>query len=113
MDESEKASLFEIKDYASLDKHPDLMLYKGCFDERSKQVKLEEKEEVNWDTTIFTQAEIQQKIEALREPGDLFFFYIARGTIYGGPLGMGAAVIELNPNHPARSRRNTAYTQLT
>jgi hypothetical protein len=30
---------------------------------------------------ILTQAEMQQKIEALREPGDLFFFYIARGTV--------------------------------
>jgi hypothetical protein len=99
------AKKVQVKDYASLDEHPDLMLYEGWFDERSKQVKLEEKKEVNWDTTIFTQAEIQQKIEALREPGDLVFFYMARGTVYGGPLGMGAAVIELNPNDPGTKHK--------
>jgi hypothetical protein len=81
------------------------MIYEGWFDERSKQVNLEEKKEVSWDTTIFTQAEIQQKIEALREPGDLVFFYMARGTVHGGPLGMGAAVIELNPNHAGKKQK--------
>jgi len=99
------AKKVQVKDYASLDEHPDLTLYEGWFDERSKQVKLEEKKQVNWDTTIFTQAEIQQKIEALREPGDLVFFYMARGTVYGGPLGMGAAVVELNPNHPDKKQK--------
>ena len=99
------AKKVQVKDYASLDEHPDLMIYEGWFDERSKQVKLEEKKEVNWDTTIFIQAEIQQKIEALREPGYLVFFYMARGTVYGGPLGMGAAVIQLNPDHPGKKQK--------
>jgi len=99
------AKKVQVKDYASLEEHPDLMLYEGWFDERSKQVKLEEKKQVNWDTPIFTQAEIQQKIEALREPGDLVFFYMARGTVYGGPLGMGAFVIELNPNYPGKTQK--------
>ncbi len=99
------AKKVQVKDYTSLDEHPDLMIYEGWFDERSKQVKLEEKKEVSWDTTIFTQAEIQQKIEALREPGELVFFYMARGTGHGGPLAMGAAVIELNPNHPGKKQK--------
>ncbi len=99
------AKKVQVKDYASLDEHPDLTLYEGWFDERSKQVKLEEKKQVNWDTPILTHAEIQQKIEALREPGDLVFFYMARGTVYGGPLGMGAAVIELNPNYPDKKQK--------
>jgi len=95
----------EVKDYTSLNEYPDLIIYEGWFDERSKQFKLEEKKRVNWDTTLFTQAEIQQKIEALMEPSDMVFFYMARGSGHGGPLGMGAAVVELNPNYPGKKQK--------
>ena len=105
-DESEAlAKKVQVKDYTSLDERPDLIIYEGWFDEGSKQVKLEEKKRVSWDTTIFTQAEIQQKIEALSEPGSTVFFYMARGSAHGGPLGMGAAVIELNPNYPGKKQK--------
>jgi hypothetical protein len=105
-DQSEAlAKRVQVKDYTSLGENSDLIIYEGWFDEVSKQVKLEEKKKVNWDTPIFTQAEIQQKIEALREPGELVFFYMARGTTHGGPLGMGAAVIELNPNYPGKKQK--------
>jgi len=104
-DESEAlAKRVQVKDYTSLDECPDLIIYEGWFDEGSKQVKLEEKKMIS-DTTIFTEAEIQQKIEALREPGDMVFFYMARGSAHGGPLGMGAAVIELNPNYPGKGQK--------
>ncbi len=99
------AKKVQVKDFTFLDEHPDLMLYEGWFDEGSKQVKLEEKKEVKWDTLIFSEAEIQQRIEALKEPGDRVFFYMARGTVYGGPLGMGAAVIELNPNPAGKKQK--------
>jgi len=66
---------------------------------------LEEKKKVNFDTPIFTQAEIQQKIEALKEPGNTALFYMARGVKSGGPLGMGASVIELNPNYPGKKQK--------
>jgi hypothetical protein len=105
-DESEAlAKKVEVKDYTSLDACPDLTIYEGWFDEGPKQVKLEEKKKVNWDTTIFTQAEIQQKIEGLSEPGSTVFFYTARGGKHGGPLGIGAAVIELNPNYPGKKQK--------
>jgi len=105
-DDSEAiAKKVQVKDYTSLDERPDLIIYEGWFDERSKQVKLEEKKKVSWDTTIFTQAEIQQKIEALSERGSTVFFYMARGSAYGGPLGMGAAVVELNPNYPGKKQK--------
>jgi hypothetical protein len=105
-DDSEaQASQVQVKDYTSLDEHPDLIIYEGSFDEKSKQVKLEEKKKVTWDTPIFTQAEIQQKIEALREPGELVFFYMASGSAHGGPLGMGAGVVELNPNYPGKKQK--------
>jgi hypothetical protein len=111
-DESEAlAKKVQVKDYTSLDEYPDLIIYEGHFDEGSKQVKLDEKKKINWDTSIFTQAEIQQKIEGLSEPGSTVFFYTARGGKHGGPLGMGAAVIELNPNYPGKKQKKyTIYT---
>ena len=105
-DESEaKARKAEVKDYTSFNENPDLIIYEGWFDEGAKQVKLEEKKKVNWDTPIFTEAEMQQKIEALKEPGDMVFFYVARGGKNGGPLGMGASVIELNPSYPGKKQK--------
>jgi len=105
------AKQVEVKDYTSLDECPGLILYEGWFDEGAKQVKLEEKTKVNWDTPIFTQVEIQQKIESLKEPGNTIFFYTARGGKHGGPLGMGAAVIELNPDFPGQKQKKyNVYT---
>ena len=105
-DDSEAiARKVQVKDYTSLDECPDLIIYEGWFDEKAKQVKLEEKKKVNWDTPIFTQAEIQQKIEAISEPGSAVFFYTGKGGKHGGPLGMGASVIELNPNYPGKKQK--------
>lgn len=95
----------QVKDYTSLDECPELVIYEGWFDEGSKQVKLEEKKKVGWDTPVFTQAEIEQKIEALSEPGGTVFFYRARGSAHGGPFGMGASVIELNPSYPGKKQK--------
>jgi len=105
-DESEAlAKKVTVKDYTSLDEHPDLIIYEGSFDEASKRVELEEKKKLISDTTIFTEGEIQQKIEALTEPGSTVFFYTARGPRHGGPLGMGAAIVELNPNYPGKKQK--------
>jgi len=48
------AKKVQVKGYASLDQHPDLIIYDGWFDDWSKQVELEEKKRVTSDTTIFT-----------------------------------------------------------
>jgi hypothetical protein len=105
-DDSEAiAKKVKVKDYTSLDECPDLIIYEGWFDVGAKQVKLEEKKKVNWDIPIFTKAEIQQKIEALKEPGSTVFFYTARGIKSGGPLSKGAAVVELNPNYPGKKQK--------
>ena len=105
------AKKVQVMDYTSLDNCPDLIIYEGWFDEGAKQVQLDEKKKVNWDTPLFTQAEIQQKIEALKEPGNTVFFYTARGGKHGGPLGMGAAIIELNPNYPGKKEKKyNVYT---
>jgi hypothetical protein len=100
-----KAKKVEVTAYTSLDERPDLIIYEGWSDDGAKQVKLEEKKKVNWDTPIFTQAEIQQKIEALKEPGSTVFFYTNRGGKHGGPLGMGAVVVEFNPNYPGKKEK--------
>jgi hypothetical protein len=111
-DESEAlAKKVQVKDYTSLDGRTDLIIYEGWFDEGSKQVKLEEKKRVSSDTPIFTEAAIRQKIETLKEPGSTVFFYMAVGSKHGGPLGMGAAVIELNPNYPGKKQKKyNVYT---
>ncbi|MFH0914741.1 MAG: hypothetical protein V1849_05605 [Chloroflexota bacterium] len=111
-DESEAmAKKVQVKDYTTLNEHPDLILYEGWFDEGSKQVKLEEKKRISSETKLFTQAEIQQKIEGLTEPGSTVFFYQARGAAHGGPLGMGAAVVELNPNYPGKKQKRYIVSQ--
>ena len=105
-DDSEAlAKKVQVKNYTSLDERPDLIIYDGWFDEESKQVKLEEKNKANLDTTIFTEAEILEKIEALKGPGSTVFFYMASGGTHGGPLGIGAAVIELNPDYPGKHQK--------
>ncbi|MBI2830876.1 MAG: hypothetical protein HYX79_01300 [Chloroflexi bacterium] len=57
------------------------------------------------DIVILTQNEIQQKIETLKEPGSTVFFYLGAGPSGGGPLGRGAAVVELNPGYPAKKQK--------
>jgi len=100
-----EAKKVQVKDYTSLDEYPDLIVYEGWFDEVSKKVELEEKKEVISDVPILTEGEIQQKIEGLSEPGSTVFFYMAKGPKRGGPLAMGAAVIELNPSYPGKKQK--------
>jgi len=111
-DEAEaEAREMQIKDYTSLDGHPELILYEGWFDEQSKGVELEEKKKVIFDTPLFTEIEILRKIEALTEPGSTVFFYQARGPAVGGPLGRGAAIVELNPDYlTKKGRKYIIYT---
>jgi hypothetical protein len=105
-DESEAlARKVQVNDYTTLDGHAELVLYEGWFDEASKQVELLERRKVNWDTTIFTEPEIRQKIEALSQPGSTVFFYMAQGPTHGGPLGMGASVIELDLGYDGNHKK--------
>ena len=105
-DESEAlAKKVNIENYISLDEHPDLIGYEGWFDPKSKRLGLVEKKRISSDTTIFTEAEILKKIEELSEPSSMVFFYMARGGSHGGPLGMGATVVELASNHAGEKKR--------
>ncbi|MBI4267083.1 MAG: hypothetical protein HY668_01795 [Chloroflexi bacterium] len=105
-DESEAgARKVPVKSYISLDERSDLIIYEGWFDEGAKCVELEEKKKVVWDTPILSEAEIRQKIEGLSQPGSTLFFYLGASPNWGGPMGRGAAVIELNPNYPGKGQK--------
>jgi len=105
-DDSEaEARKVKVNDYTTLNDHPELILYEGSFDETVKKVELQEKKKVQWDTPISTEAEIREKIEALNQPGSTVFFYMAAGSAHGGPLAMGAAVIELNADYPGKKQK--------
>ncbi len=105
-DESEAhAKKVDVKDYTSLTEHPNITLFEGAFEEGTKQVRLEEKKKGNFDAPIFSEIEIREKIDALAQPGSTVFFYLGRGCSHGGPLGMGAAIVELNPNYPGKKQK--------
>lgn len=57
------------------------------------------------DTTIYTQQEIQDKIDGLKEPGNTVFFYLGAGPSDGGPLGRGCCIVELNPGFPGKKQK--------
>lgn len=99
------ANKIQVKDYTTLDEHQNLIVYDGSFNEESKEVKLAEKKKAFQETTIFTQDEIQQKIEALSEPGSTVFIYMARGPSNGGPLGRGCAIVELVPQVAGKKQK--------
>lgn len=62
-------------------------------------------EQPKQEVTILTEAQIQQKIEELSQPGSTVFFYLSGSPASGGPLGHGAAVIELNPDYPGKDEK--------
>jgi len=109
-DESEVAARqLTVKDYLTLEQHPELTLFFGWYDEAAKLVKLEQKKKLP-QTKIFSETEIKQKIEALSEPGSLVLFFQAKGPQWGGPLGRGAAIVELNPTYPGKGKKYNIYT---
>jgi hypothetical protein len=100
-----------VKDYTTLDEHPELTLYDGTYNDASKKAELRAKKKFEWDIPFLTEPEIKAKIEALSQPASSVFFYMARGGTHGGPLGMGAAVIELNPSYAdKKGKKYNIYT---
>jgi hypothetical protein len=106
------SSSTKIKDYTTLDQYPQLILFEGWFNKESKKVELEEKR-VTPKVTIYTEKEIQQKIEALTEKENKTHFYLASSPASGGPLGRGAALVELNPNYPAKGQKKYILTAVS
>jgi hypothetical protein len=100
-----KAKGIKIENFLTLNEHPDLILYEGWVDEATKRTELIEKKKVNLETRIYDEGEIAEQIEAMQTPGSTVFFYQARGPGHGGPLGMGAAVVELNPKYDGKKEK--------
>lgn len=103
-----------VNNYISLDAAPDLIFYEGFYTEKSKNTspkcELVQKKKADFNIELLTKEQIQAKIEALREPGSSFFIYLSAGPGSGGPLGRGAAIIELLPTIPGKKPRYTIYT---
>ena len=105
------AHRIQMVNYTTLDNHPEVILYEGSFNEATNEVKLTEKRKFNPETPIYTKEELAKKIDTLTEPGSTIFFYQSRGISSGGPLGKGAAVVELNPDYPQKSNKKyNVYT---
>ena len=100
-----EANRIKIADYNTFDTRPDLVIWEGWFDEDSKKVELEEKNKAVWLTTFPSKEEIQQKIEAMTEPGSELSFYVNKGSGLGGPLGKGACVVELTPQVEGKKKK--------
>ncbi len=97
----------KVKDYASLDAFPNLILYEGWFDAESAKVELAEKAKsaVSEDETIYTHGQIWKAIAQLTKPGSTVFFFLGASPASGGPLSRGAALVELNPDFTGKKRR--------
>ena len=123
------AKKVKVKNYTSLDSDPDLILYQGWFDKVSMEVHFEENKPMSVPVTveaatatsagatppassevqIFTEQEILQKIIGLSGPSSTVFFYLTRGPASGGPLGRGAAIVELNPDYPGKKQKRYIF----
>lgn len=97
----------QVKDFTTLEGHPELLMYEGTFNSATGVVQLEEKKKPEYDIKLFTQDEIKQKVEALAEPGSSVMFFMAAGPNSGGPLGRGCAIVELNTG---KGKKYNVYT---
>jgi len=98
------AKNIKIKDYTSLDKNPELILFEGWFDKEAKKVELVEKRIIP-KVEIYTEAQIRQQIEQMTEPGSKIHIFLSASPASGGPLGRGAAMVELNSKYPGKGQK--------
>jgi hypothetical protein len=108
--EDATANKVEVKNFLSLDGHPNLIIYEGSYDEKEKKVELVQKNSLSQDVPICSLEDILQKIEGLTEPGATTWFFMARGAGSGGPLGRGAVTIELTPPPAVPGKKYKKYT---
>jgi hypothetical protein len=123
------ANKMKVNNYNFFDNYPDLILYQGWFDKVSMDVHFEGNKPMavpvtekaaaetsvgatapaSGEVQIFTEQEIWRKIIGLNEPSSTVFFYLARGPASGGPLGRGAAIVELNPDYPGKKQKRYIF----
>jgi len=91
----EEARGIKVHNYQTVKENPELIIAEGWFDETDKKVELTPKKAIPR-IKFYTDEEILQQIQGLKEPGNSVFFYANAGTGAGGPLGRGAVIIRLN-----------------
>jgi hypothetical protein len=101
---------YKIKDYTSLDTSPELIFYEGRYAEKLKTCSLVEKRKPDFNIELLTEEKISADIESIKEPGNSVYFYTSSGPSSGGPLGRGAAIIELQPVQPGKKPRYKIYS---
>jgi len=104
-----KAIRFDVKDYTFLDSVPELIFYDGCYTGKPPKCILEEKRKADFNINLPGEYQVRMEIEGLREEGSTVFFFQSSGVSNGGPLGRGAAVIELRIPQPGKRHRYTVY----
>jgi hypothetical protein len=95
----EEAEAYELQkqNYETVKAVPDLIVAEGWLNESEKKAELSLKKSYQI-PKYFSEQEILQQIEELKDPGSSIFFYSNAGPSAGGPLGRGCSVIKLNPN---------------
>ena len=90
-----EAREIKVENYDSLTANPALIMLEGSMNEAEKKVDLAAKQAIP-KIKFFTEDEIQQQIEGLKDPGSSVFFFVNAGTGSGGPLGRGCAIVKVN-----------------
>ncbi len=85
----------KVQNFDTLQSNPEMIVAQGQYNETDKKVEIVAKKAIP-KVKLFTEAEILQQVEALKEPGTSVFFFMNAGTGVGGPLGRGAAVVRVN-----------------
>jgi hypothetical protein len=87
----------KIQNYETVKAVTDLIVAEGWLNEPEKKIELSLKKSYQI-PKYFSEQEILQQIEGLKDPGSSVFFYSNAGSSAGGPLGRGCSLIKLNPN---------------
>jgi hypothetical protein len=90
-----EAMEIKIQNYETIKSNPNMVIAEGTLDETSKSVELASKRAIQ-KVKYFTEDEIFQQIEGLKDPGSSVFFFVNAGTGAGGPLGRGCAIVKVN-----------------
>jgi hypothetical protein len=98
-----------VKDFDTLNDNPAMVIAEGQYDDSTKKVDIIIKKALP-SVKLLTLDEIQQQLEALKDPGASAFFFMAAGPAAGGPLGRGCSIVRVNAqNGEKKQKKYTIY----
>jgi hypothetical protein len=100
-----EAARVQVSNYEALDTHPELVIFELVTDAKMEKIDLKERKMVLHSIPILSQDQIQARLEALGNGTKSAIFFTAAGPNAGGPLGRGCAIVDLNPEFPAKSNK--------